>query len=716
MNQTSSGNAYRQNPSLDGGPLLIVEQNISGHRLMYVRRLVTYAHKMQISVLLMLPTDSMATEEFENLFGELPEDIEVLELDDFAPKKILDVAVAHKAERVVIPDGDSHLLRLALNAPRTRQISPSILLMRPPLRDGSRIGAKALLKFALTRFLRIACHVSVFDLVSATDGDQLLPHQVMDPVEMLATPQSIEYFRKEYDLDASLTWFGVFGAVSARKNPVLVLESLQMLPAARAGLIIAGRLDTEIASAVERRTHELRAQGFEIRLISQTLDNQTLDSAIAACDCVVLAHSNEGPSGILSKAVAADTQILCAGAISLRLDVERIGRNARWTILSRDSLVKEMNYAINQNAQTSRHIESNQALSGDDFFAAKLVSASNRVRQRGSIVQVLLKEQIGGAETLAASLHEEWTGRGFKSSIIYLDSSDERLVGWSRLLDFRRRLRRLSPDAVVSHSAIPNVYARIIANRNIKVVTVLHSASDDFADPKLRWAERLLRIRTHKVVAVSSQQADMYQKYFGPTGSLVIIPNGVALQSGSTRPCASTARMQVVTLARVAKQKNPTLWLRVARELVATNEVDFKWYGPISSSTSIDALVDSTSGVETVQFCGPTDEPGRVLGRAAVYFHSADREAHSIAILEAAAAGVPVVCADTAIHGWDRCIPAATFSPGDFHGAVSALRTVVDGIDQFKIHAEAVQAPVSARYSITACADRYLAVLGYEVR
>lgn len=716
MNQAFSGKAWRQHQSLNGGTLLIVERNISGHRLMYVRRLATYAQKMRISVLLMLPTDSTATEEFRNMFGELPEDIQVLESNDFAPKKILDVAVAHKAERVVIPDGDAHLLRLALNAPRTRKIRPNILLMRPPLREGSRTDAKALLKFTLALFLRIACRVSVFELVSATDGDRLLPHQVMDPVEMLATPESIDYFRKEYDLDASLTWFGVFGAISARKNLALILESLQMLPAARAGLIIAGRLDSEIASAVQRRTHELRAQGFEIRLISQTLDNETLDSAIAACDCVVLAHSNEGPSGILSKAVAADTQILCAGAISLRRDVERIGRNARWTMLSKESLVNEMNYAINRNAQAGRHIESNQALSGDDCFAAKLVSASNPARKQGSIVQVLLKEQIGGAETLAASLHEEWTGRGFKSSIIYLDSDDEKLVGLSRLLNFRRRLRRLSPDAVISHSAIPNVYARIVANRNVKVVTVLHSASDDFADRKLRWAERLLRSRTHKVVAVSSQQAYMYKKYFGPTGSLVKIPNGVALQTGSTRPCSSTARMQVVTLARVAKQKNPVLWLRVARELVATKDVDFKWYGPISSSTSIQGLVDSTNGVATVQFCGPTNEPGRVLVEAAVYFHSADREAHSIAILEAAAAGVPVVCADTAIHGWDRCIPAATFSPGDFEGAVSALKHVVDGIDQFRIQAESVRLSVYARYSITACADNYLAVLGYEAR
>jgi hypothetical protein len=77
-------------------------------------------------------------------------------------------------------------------------------------------------------------------------------------------------------------------------------------------------------------------------VVDRMLEDVELDSAIAAVDCVVLAHSNEGPSGIFGKAVMSGTRLIASGASSLRQDAQAVATHATWTPLSADAIARAM--------------------------------------------------------------------------------------------------------------------------------------------------------------------------------------------------------------------------------------------------------------------------------------------------------------------------------------------------------------------------------------
>lgn len=328
------------------------------------------------------------------------------------------------------------------------------------------------------------------------------------------------------------------------------------------------------------------------------------------------------------------------------------------------------------------------------------------------ILQVLLSHRIGGAEALADALAREWSDRGITCHTHFLDGGDSNQPNRTgRLRDLRKVMRNYRPDVVVSHSALPNLYSRLSAPRRTKVVAVLHSAGDDFADWKLHSAERLARLRTAAIVAVSEGQADQYVSRFGNRVPVRLIPNGIRSDARPKNKYA-TVPGHAVTLARVAAQKNPELWLSTAH-LVAAHRSDLKlaWWGPQSVEADLLSLFsdDSLKG-SSGSYKGSTSDPIGALTAGDILFHPADREAHSIGILEAAAVGLPIVCSQTVAATLPSTIDAVTFADGDPESALRALQTVCDNWTAHAQRALLAAPRVQSGYSIEKCADSYLAL------
>ncbi len=328
------------------------------------------------------------------------------------------------------------------------------------------------------------------------------------------------------------------------------------------------------------------------------------------------------------------------------------------------------------------------------------------------IVQILLSPRIGGAETLAAALAEEWEKTGNSSHIVYLDDSHDGGSKVARLRVLRRRLRMLEPDIVLSHSALPNVYARLAAPRGTPVVTVLHSATDDFSNRSLRIAELFLRFRTSWVVAVSAKQRESYTKHFGTKINMTVIPNGTRTEGGLKTSFAERP-LKGVTLSRVAAQKNPDLWVQaVALASKRYPELQFEWWGPVDADGDIQRLVDIHSLHSSPgRFAGSTDEPGGVLTDSDFLFHPSDSEAHSISIIEAAALGIPIVCSSSVAETLDDTVSAVVFQLGDPVAAASAISRVVEDWPTLSRMAQQLAPAVRRTFSMEACADSYLMVI-----
>lgn len=332
-------------------------------------------------------------------------------------------------------------------------------------------------------------------------------------------------------------------------------------------------------------------------------------------------------------------------------------------------------------------------------------------RRVARIAQVLLSPRIGGAERLADSLEAEWRDVGVESQVIYLDPDDGGRNPLHRLAHLGRALREFRPDAVVAHSALPNLYARIAAPWRVPVICVLHSAGDDFTDRRLRAAERFLQWRAYRLVGVSDTQLRTYLSHYPRMARRsAVIPNGIAdeLPLKENYPATPVA---VVTVARLAPQKNPQLWIDVADSLYREgSELRLHWWGPLAGDESSPRL-PLMENADRGEYHGATDDVPAVLTQSDLLFHTADREAHSVALLEAAAVGLPIVCSEAVAVTLPDGLPFGRFKTGDAGSAVQALTRVSRDWERAVRHAVQARDSVRSIYSMRKCAAAYLELL-----
>lgn len=322
------------------------------------------------------------------------------------------------------------------------------------------------------------------------------------------------------------------------------------------------------------------------------------------------------------------------------------------------------------------------------------------------IVQLLLSERIGGAETLARSLKEEWDRLGVPSRIEFLDDTENPGV-LRRAVSLRRRLQRSDASVVIAHSALPSVYARLTSPRSIPVISVLHSAVDDYKDRKLAVAEHLLRRRTPIVIAVSAAQATGYRARF--KRNIIVIRNGISNSLPGVMDKILPATPRVVTVARIAEQKNPSLWLAVmnATKGLAT----FQWFGPMDLNEPVVAqAVSDARRADPAVFPGAVQNVGHALSEADLFFHPADREAASIGLLEAGAMGLPIVCSAAVSETLPPELRRTEFVTGDALDAEATVRRALTILRVLTEDARQAAPFIRDSFSITRSAEAYLRV------
>lgn len=346
-----------------------------------------------------------------------------------------------------------------------------------------------------------------------------------------------------------------------------------------------------------------------------------------------------------------------------------------------------------------------------------------KVRATGAalrVSQVLLDQRVGGAESLAAALADEWSRRGTPSDIIYIDRPGAAKNPLSRLLRTRRCLKRTRPDAVLAHSALPNLYARAAAltvRSRPPIVTVLHSAGEDFSDFWLRMAERVLRRVTSEVVAVSQKNAEEYaHRIGGPRPRL--IPNAPAddFWADVSPPETLPYDLELIAVGRIAPQKDyPTLIAGVrgaALLLKGRHHVTLSIVGDAVDKNygrDIRRLGESSTNF-VCNFLGASEEVARLLRAAHIFVHAAVAEAAPIVFLEVAATRLPAVVAEAFNFPFNTRQRSAwiLFEPGDPPALTSAL---IRMIDEWETRRSAAPELQSSTPQLEDCARAYLEVL-----
>lgn len=239
-------------------------------------------------------------------------------------------------------------------------------------------------------------------------------------------------------------------------------------------------------------------------------------------------------------------------------------------------------------------------------------------------------------------------------------------VKLGRTLHYRDAVRRFEPDLVLAHSSIPFFYGRLATGwgkTRLPYASVMHS-NDDFASPSFAWTERLTRFLLDHVVAVSEEAAANYIRRFGQRIPVSIIKNGIDIDrfAQADRWCTrqklgldGSARL-ALQVGRIYDTKQQLLSLTALRPLLAAGEALLWFAGLTEDSAYEERLRKMTAdwGLDhAVRFLGSRDDVPDLLAAADLYLMPSRQEAHSVAILEALASGVPIIASD---------IPAFTFA------------------------------------------------------
>ena len=231
-------------------------------------------------------------------------------------------------------------------------------------------------------------------------------------------------------------------------------------------------------------------------------------------------------------------------------------------------------------------------------------------------------------------------------------------------------LRDEGVDLVHAHLPLAGVVARMAGRlAGVPVIYTEHNLQERY-HPLTRRANALTWRWQSRVVAVSGEVAGSIERHLerhGPRVPVRVVLNGIEVD----RPAPDPARVSslrraldlpseapvVGTVAVLRRQKRLDLWLEAARRLLAgRSDIRFVIVGDGPLRRELEAETERLGLSSTVRFAGLQEDVAPYLALFDLFLISSEFEGLPLALLEAMAAGVPVVA--TAVGGIPEAIAA----------------------------------------------------------
>lgn len=368
--------------------------------------------------------------------------------------------------------------------------------------------------------------------------------------------------------------------------------------------------------------------------------------------------------------------------------------------------------------------------------------AKNRVRR----VAVILSElRVGGAERVVVHLACESKRFGTETFVICLGKEgtlaaelrnrqvpvlalgSEKGYDLPAIWRLAALLRRCRPDVINVHdrASLPYVYLANRLSGTRPIVLSCHGLLMD-AGARARWIERFAMRTVTAMTAVSRETADLYAKFLDWRGSVRIIPNGVP-----TIPYAEDARRRtrgdlglaantpmLLAVGNVKPEKGFEDLLEAAAilrdrhglgsftVLVAGGTADEAYRKRLAQTAHAFRLG------ETVRFLGYRDDTANLYQAADAFVLSSHTEGLPMVLLEAMAAGLPVVA--TSVGGVPDAVTDAQTGllvpPANPSALADAMARILDDTALREQMGRAAQARVAEQFGIGQMAGRYAAV------
>jgi glycosyltransferase involved in cell wall biosynthesis len=247
-----------------------------------------------------------------------------------------------------------------------------------------------------------------------------------------------------------------------------------------------------------------------------------------------------------------------------------------------------------------------------------------------------------------------------------------------------RTLARLVPlvaraDVVHAHSAKAGFLARLAAalsGRRKRCIFSPHGwsfwAADGAGSELYRALERLAASWCARIAVVSEDERSAgLAAGVGTARQYAVVPNGIAVERFSARP--EPVRGRLLTIGRLASPKRPDVVVRSVDELLRRYPgVHLRIVGDGPLRPEVERLVGRLGLAEHVSLLGTRDDVPDLMRTATCLLLASEYEGCPVSIIEAMAAGVPVVA--TRVGGVPELVDERTgvlVAPGD-HSALAA--------------------------------------------
>lgn len=236
------------------------------------------------------------------------------------------------------------------------------------------------------------------------------------------------------------------------------------------------------------------------------------------------------------------------------------------------------------------------------------------------------------------------------------------------------------------------------------------------------WYRRVAGAPGVRLVANSAAGAADYARWLGGVPRIPVVPNAVPPASPLAPGAVAALRAElglvpgrpvVLGLGRLAPEKRPDRWLRVvARARRARPALAAVLVGDGPLAADVDAAIAVAAQGGEVRRVGRRADVATFLALADVLLLASDVEGQPNALLEAQAAGCPVVA--TRVGGVPECVVDGATGllrdRDDERGLARALVSLLDDADARARLGAAGRAHVAAHFPLAALRDRTLAL------
>lgn len=255
------------------------------------------------------------------------------------------------------------------------------------------------------------------------------------------------------------------------------------------------------------------------------------------------------------------------------------------------------------------------------------------------------------------------------------------------LLELVRLIRRVRPHIVHTNSSKAGVLGRLaaaVARAPVRIFTVhgwAFKAHHGSAARLYLWADRLVRPLTTRIVCVAESERTLgLQAHTCTAAQSVVIRNAVDVHSAQVSPLAGT----VPLLLSVGRLKEPKDFVTLVRAVGRIRgDVRLKVLGDGPDREAIEAEIDACGVRERIEVAGEVSDVRDQLAEADGFVLSSRSEGLPMSILEAMAAGLPVVA--TRVGGVPELVAdgetGLLVDAGDEVALAAALQRLVDDAD-----------------------------------